>query len=160
MLVMPTEVQLLGPPIVTRDGVVHAAPRGRKDWGLLAYLALAEQAPTRQLLIDLLFPEAEDPANALRWNLSELRRLLGGPDTVGSGNTVELRLPAGSRIDVLVLQAGTSDAAVELPGLGRELLEAVRIEATPGFDAWLLAQRRRVASLSGSVVRGAAVQGA
>jgi DNA-binding SARP family transcriptional activator len=158
MLGMPTEVQLLGPPIVTRDGVVHAAPRGRKVWGLLAYLALAEQAPTRQLLIDLLFPEAEDPANALRWNLSELRRLLGGPDTVGSGNTVELRLPAGSRIDVLVLQAGTSDAAVELPGLGRELLEAVRIEATPGFDAWLLAQRRRVASLSGSVLREGALQ--
>ena len=155
---MPTEVQLLGPPIVTRDGVVHAAPRGRKVWGLLAYLALAEQAPTRQLLIDLLFPEAEDPANALRWNLSELRRLLGGPDTVGSGNTVELRLSAGSRIDVLVLQAGSSDAAVELPGLGRELLEAVRIEATPGFDAWLLAQRRRVASLSGSVLREGALQ--
>jgi len=155
---MPTEVQLLGPPIVTRDGVVHAAPRGRKVWGLLAYLALAEQAPTRQLLIDLLFPEAEDPANALRWNLSELRRLLGGPDTVGSGNTVELRLSAGSRIDVLVLQAGSSDAAVELPGLGRELLEAVRIDATPGFDAWLLAQRRRVASLSGSVLREGALQ--
>ena len=155
---MPTEVQLLGPPIVTRDGVVHAAPRGRKVWGLLAYLALAEQAPTRQLLIDLLFPDAEDPANALRWNLSELRRLLGGPDTVGSGNTVELRLSAGSRIDVLVLQAGSSDAAVELPGLGRELLEAVRIDATPGFDAWLLAQRRRVASLSGSVLREGALQ--
>jgi len=158
MLVMPTEVQLLGPPIVTRDGVVHAAPRGRKVWGLLAYLALAEQAPTRQLLIDLLFPGAEDPANALRWNLSELRRLLGGPHTVGSGNTVELRLSAGSRIDVLVLQAGSSDAAVELHGLGRELLEAVRIEATPGFDAWLLAQRRRVASLSGSVLREGALQ--
>ena len=155
---MATEVQLLGPPLVTRDGVVHAAPRGRKVWGLLAYLALAEHAPTRQLLIDLLFPEAEDPANALRWNLSELRRLLGGPDSVGSGNTVELRLPTGSRIDVLVLQAGTSAAAVELPGLGRELLEGVRIDATPGFDAWLLAQRRRIASLSGSVLREGALQ--
>ncbi len=155
---MATEVQLLGPPLVTRDGVVHAAPRGRKVWGLLAYLALAEHAPTRQLLIDLLFPEAEDPANALRWNLSELRRLLGGPDSVGSGNTVELRLPSRSRIDVLVLQGGTSAAAVELPGLGRELLEAVRIEATPGFEAWLLAQRRRVASLSGSVLREGALQ--
>ena len=77
---MATEVQLLGPPLVTRDGVVYAAPRGRKVWALLAYLALSEQAPTRQLLIDLLFPEAEDPADALRWNLSELRRLLGGPD--------------------------------------------------------------------------------
>jgi DNA-binding SARP family transcriptional activator len=158
MLAMATEVQLLGPPLVTRDGVVHAAPRGRKVWGLLAYLALTDQPPTRQLLVDLLFPEAEDPANALRWNLSELRRLLGGPESVGSGNTVELRLPAGSLIDVRVLQAGSSDTAVELPGLGRELLEAVRIEATPGFDAWLLAQRRRLASLSGAVLREGALR--
>jgi DNA-binding SARP family transcriptional activator len=157
MATMATEVQLLGPPLLTRDGVVHAAPRGRKVWGLLAYLALTEQAPTRQLLIDLLFPDAEDPANALRWNLSELRRLLGGPDTVGSAMTVELRLPTGSLVDVRVLQAGTSTAAVELPGLGRELLEAVRIDATPGFDAWLLAQRRRLASLSCAVLREGAL---
>jgi DNA-binding SARP family transcriptional activator len=155
---MPIEAQLLGPPLLTRDGVVHAAARGKKVWGLLAYLALAEQPPTRQLLIDLLFPEAEDPANALRWNLSELRRLLGGPDTVGSGTTVGLRLPSGSVIDVHVLQAGTSAAAVELPGLGRALLEGVHIEATPGFDAWLLAERRRLASLSGAVLREGALR--
>ncbi len=73
--------------------MVYAAPRGRKVWALLAYLALREQPPSRQQLIDLLFPDAEDPAGALRWNLSELRRLLGGPDTVGSGNVVQLRLP-------------------------------------------------------------------
>src|SRR6185312_3698710 len=158
MLVMPTEVQLLGPPIVTRDGVVHAAPRGRKVWGLLAYLALAEHAPTRQLLIDLLFPDAEDPANALRWNLSELRRLLGGPDTVGSGNTVELRLPIDTTIDVHVLQAGTSADAVALPGLGRELLEGVRVEASPGFAAWLLGERRRLQSIGGAVLREGALR--
>ena len=82
---MGIEAFLLGPPLVRRDGVVYAAPRGKKVWALFAYLALAEQPPTRQLLAEMLFPDAEDPANALRWNLSELRRLLGGPETVGSG---------------------------------------------------------------------------
>jgi DNA-binding SARP family transcriptional activator len=155
---MGIEARLLGPPLVVRDGVVFAAPRGKKVWVLLAYLALAEQPPTRQHLADLLFPDAEDPASALRWNLSELRRLLGGPDTVGSGSTVGLRLPIGTTIDVHVLQAGTSADAVALPGLGRELLEGVRVEASPGFAAWLLGERRRLQSLGGAVLREGALR--
>jgi DNA-binding SARP family transcriptional activator len=155
---MGIEARLLGPPLVVRDGVVFAAPRGKKVWALLAYLALAEQPPTRQHLADLLFPDAEDPASALRWNLSELRRLLGGPDTVGSGSTVGLRLPIGTTIDVHVLQAGTSADAVALPGLGRELLEGVRVEASPGFAAWLLGERRRLQSLGGAVLREGALR--
>ena len=151
-------VQLLGPPLLTRDGVVYAPPRGRKVWALLAYLALSEQPPSRQQLVDLLFPDAEDPASALRWNLSELRRLLGGPDTIGSGNTVRLRLPGDSVIDVHVLQEGTSGAAVELLGLGRELLEGVNVEASPGFAAWLLAERRRLQTLGGEVLREGALR--
>jgi DNA-binding SARP family transcriptional activator/tetratricopeptide (TPR) repeat protein len=150
--------QLLGAPLITRDGVVYAAPRGRKVWALLAYLALARQPPTRHLLIDLLFPDAEDPASALRWNLSELRRLLGGPDTVGSANVVRLKLPAGSVVDVDVLQEGTSGAAIELPGLGRELLEGVDVEASPGFSAWILGERRRLRTLSGAVLREGALR--
>ncbi len=155
---MATVVQLLGPPLLVRDSVVYATARGRKVWALLAYLALAEQAPSRQQLVDLLFPDAEDPASALRWNLSELRRLLGGPDTVGSGNTVKLRLPEGAVIDVRVLQEGTSGAAVELQGLGRELLEGVNVEASPGFNAWLLGERRRIQALGGAVLREGALR--
>ena len=155
---MSIEARLLGPPLVVRDGVVYAAPRGKKVWALFAYLALSEQPPTRQHLADLLFPDAEDPASALRWNLSELRRLLGGPDTVGSGTTVGLRLPIDTTIDVHVLQAGTSAEAVALPGLGRELLEGVRVEASPGFAAWLLGERRRLQSIGGAVLREGALR--
>jgi DNA-binding SARP family transcriptional activator len=158
MSAMGIEARLLGPPLVVRDGVVYAAPRGKKVWALLAYLALSEQAPTRQHLADLLFPDAEDPASALRWNLSELRRLLGGPDTVGSGTTVGLRLPRDTTIDVHVLQAGTSADAVALPGLGRELLEGVRVEASPGFAAWLLGERRRLQSIGSAVLREGALR--
>ena len=155
---MTLVAHLLGPPMVTRDGVVYAAPRGKKVWSLFAYLALAERPPTRQQLAELLFPDAEDPGSALRWNLSELRRLLGGPDTVGSGNTVRLRLPTGAVLDVRVLLDGTSAAAIELPGLGRELLENVEVEASPGFDAWMLGERRRLHALAGAVLREGALR--
>jgi DNA-binding SARP family transcriptional activator len=144
---------LLGPPTVARDGTPCPAPRGRKVWALFAYLALSTRPPTRQLLADLLFPDADDPASALRWNLSELRRLLGGPETVGSGASVGLRLPSDSVVDVQVLIEGTSGEAVDLPGLGRELLEGVDVEASPGFTAWLLGERRRLQALGGSVLR-------
>jgi DNA-binding SARP family transcriptional activator len=150
---MSIDIRLLGPPHLTRDGVVYAAARGRKVWALLAYLVLAEQPPSRQHLIELLFPGAEDPAGALRWNLSELRRLLGGPDSVGSGNTVQLRLPSDTTIDVVVLQEGSSRTAVAMPQLGRELLEGIDVDATPGFTAWLLVERRRLQALSGAVLR-------
>jgi DNA-binding SARP family transcriptional activator len=149
---------LLGRPLVVRDGVVRAAPRGRKVWALFAYLALSDRAPTRPELTDLLFPEADDPPAALRWNLSELRRLLGDPNTVGSGSDVRLRLPEGSTIDVRVLMGGTSVEALELPGLGRELLEGVDVEASPGFVAWLLGVRRRLQALSAAVLRESALR--
>src|SRR5436853_1492852 len=152
------EARLLGPPLVVRDGTVYAAPRGKKVWALFAYLALSEQPPTRQHLAELLFPDADDPSSALRWNLSELRRLLGGPETVGSATTVALRLPIDTTIDVHVLQAGTSSDAVALPGLGRELLEGVRVEASPGFAAWLLGERRRLRSLGNAVLREGALR--
>ncbi|MGZ6543784.1 MAG: BTAD domain-containing putative transcriptional regulator [Actinomycetota bacterium] len=155
---MPITVHLLGPPFLVRDGVVFAAPRGRKVWALLAYLALSPGQPSRQQLIDLLFPDAEDPAGTLRWNLSELRRLLGGPDTVGSANVVQLRLPAGAVIDVQVLMGGTSGEAVELPGLGRELLEGMDVDGSPGFNAWLLGERRHLHGLSEAVLREGALR--
>jgi DNA-binding SARP family transcriptional activator len=155
---MPIAAHLLGPPLMVRDGVVYAPPKGKKVWALFAYLVLSDRQPTRPQLIELLFPDAEDPAGALRWNLSELRRLLGGSDTVGSGNTVQLRLPEGSTIDVEVLMAGTSLEAVELPGLGRELLEGIEIGASPGFTAWLLGERRRLQALSEAVLREGALR--
>ena len=52
---MAIAVHLLGPPLLIRDEVVYATPRGRKVWALLAYLALSHGAPSRQQLIDLLF---------------------------------------------------------------------------------------------------------
>jgi DNA-binding SARP family transcriptional activator len=57
-----------------------------------------------------------------------------------------------------VLMAGTSRAATELPGLGRELLEGMDIEGSPGFAAWLLGERRRLQALSEAVLREGALR--
>ena len=81
---MPIAAHLLGPPLMIRDGVVYAPPKGKKVWALFGYLVLSDRPPSRSQLIELLFPDAEDPAGALRWNLSELRRLLGGPRPWGA----------------------------------------------------------------------------
>ena len=56
------------------------------------------------------------------------------------------------------MQAGTSADAVALPGLGRELLEGVRVEASAGFAAWLLGERRRLQSIGGAVLREGALR--
>ena len=42
---MAIAAHLLGPPLLIRDDVVYAAPRGRKVWALFAYLALSNGHP-------------------------------------------------------------------------------------------------------------------
>jgi tetratricopeptide (TPR) repeat protein len=54
---------------------------------------------------------------------------------------------------------GTSFEAVELQGLGRELLEGMDIESSPGFAAWLLGERRRLQALGEAVLREGALRG-
>jgi DNA-binding SARP family transcriptional activator len=152
----PLAIHLLGPqPRVVRAGHRHPAPRGRKVWALLAYLLLTESAPSREWLAQLLFCDANDPLNALSWNLTQLRRLLGHESSI-AGEPVVLRLPHGTFVDVHALTAGTWLQAIDVPGLGRELLEGMTFSACPGFDAWLLASRRRLAGAAESVLREAA----
>ena len=74
---MGLAIYLLGKPRVERGNSVVPAPRGQKVWALLGYLLRSEKAVSRVKLADLLFADAEDPQAALRWNLSELRKLLG-----------------------------------------------------------------------------------
>lgn len=152
----PLAIHLLGPlPHVTRAGNPQPAPRGRKVWALLTYLLSTGSAPSREWLAELLFADANDPLNALSWNLSELRRLLGEGASVG-GQPVVLQLPPGSFVDVQALTAGTWRQAIDIPGLGRELLEAMGFPDCPGFEAWLLTTRRRLAGAAEGALREAA----
>lgn len=154
-MVASLEIHLLGAPVVVRDAGSQPAPRGRKAWGLLAYLLTTESAAGREWLAELLFSDAEDPLNTLSWNLSQLRRLLGPECEIG-GEHVELTLPAGSFVDIHALTAGTWIQALGIPGLGRDLLESMEFPSSPAFEVWLLTERRRLSGAAEDVLREAA----
>ena len=101
----PLAIHLLGQPHVISGGDRRPTPRGRKAWALLAYLLTTASAPSREWLAELLFSDADDPLNALSWNLSQLRRMLG-PEATIRGGPVALRLPPGAFIDIRALTIG------------------------------------------------------
>lgn len=152
MAVSEIVVRLLGRPEIERDGVVVAGPRGRKVWGVMACLVLAEQRVPRARLAALLFGGADDPLGALRWALAQVRRVLELPGVL-RGDPLELDLPSAVTVDVLLLIEGDVD-----PGLVRgELLEGTDPEAGDVFDAWLMVERRRLAGVCEGVLRDAAL---
>lgn len=152
---MGLAIHLLGAPRVERDGQALPAPRGHKVWGLLTYLIRSKAGVTRRHLAELLFEDAEDPLAALRWNLSELRRLLGDPGL--RGDVLELSLAPTEYVDVEVVALGTWAQAVCVPGLDRELLEGMNFAASPSFDVWLATERRHLQATAESVLREAAL---
>lgn len=149
-------INLLGPPRLMRDGRAMPSPKGRKAWALLAYLACSDGNATRSHLAQLLFDEADDPVRALRWNLTEIRRCLGGAVTI-EGDPPILALENGTLVDVDVLKTGTWVEATALPGLGRDLLEGADPSSSAAFQGWLLNERRHLKAMSGAVLREAAL---
>ena len=139
---MPLSIHLLGPPRAERDGQPLPAPRGDKIWALLAYLLRSSAPVRRPHLSGLLFADAQDPLGALRWNLCQLRRLLGGSQL--GGNPLTLTLEPDTQVDVLTLVDGGTQAAAALPGIGRDLLEGIRFPSSPAFDAWLEEERTQL----------------
>ena len=153
---MSSSICLLGKPAIERDGTPVPPAKGRKAWGLLAYLLLSETQNTREQLASLLFADANDPFRALRWNLTELRRLLDGPQML-RGEQIQVELPPGSFVDVRVLKSGTWVEAIQLSGLGRDLLEGMDFPSSASFEAWLLNQRRHLKRTSEAVLHEAAL---
>ena len=143
-------IRLLGRP---RAGAAQA--RGNKPWAIAAYLALAGGPVSRDRLITLLFDDADDPAGALRWNLGQVRRLLGQPDAL-RGRVLSLR-GADVAFDVDLLTTGRWQDVVELPGLGGELLEGLQFPHSPAYEVWLLGERRRLAAATETLLQEAAL---
>ncbi|HEU5001642.1 MAG TPA: SARP family transcriptional regulator [Actinomycetota bacterium] len=152
---MGLSIHLLGRPSATRDGKQIDPVRGRKAWGLLAFLVCTGRAVSREQLAQLLFGEADDPLGALRWNLAEVRRLLGDPSAL-KGEMVRLDVPPGTWIDVRAIAQGTWHEMVRISGLGQDLLEGMAFAASPAFEAWLLSERRHVQSIAEGLLREAA----
>jgi DNA-binding SARP family transcriptional activator len=128
--------------------------RGTKAWTLLAYLLRADRPVDRGRLSALLFPDAADPAAALRWNLSQLRRALG---VTLEGDPVVLTLPVGTRVDLHVLANTEASEAMSVAGLDGEFLGGVSVRDHEPLAMWLDGERRHLAALTGDVLREAAV---
>jgi DNA-binding SARP family transcriptional activator len=152
---MRVVIGLLGRPSVECDGVPRPAPRGRKPWALLAYLALTGRPHSREHLAGLLCAHADDPLAALRWNVAELRRLLGEP-TAFRGRETSLALPPGTLLDVQVLMTASWREAVQLPCLGLDLLETMTFPGEHALEDWLMLQRSRLRGTTATVLREAA----
>ncbi len=152
---MALTIQLLGRPRIERDAGPTQPVRGRKAWGLLAYLLAAAAPVPRERLVDLLFTDAEDPMGALRWNLSQLRRSLGDGVEVGS-DPVRVVLPPGSTVDTHLVTRGSWVQAVDVPGLGLALLAGMSFESSPPFQFWLDGERRHLLAASEAVLQDAA----
>ncbi len=155
MAAMSLEIHLLGTPTVVRDGASVAPPRGAKPWALLAYVLLSATPVSRVRLASLLFSEAEDPLGTVRWNLNAVRRVLDDTDTF-RGDPIHPSLAPDTTVDALRLRGPWSEA-IHLDGLGRDLLEGMSFGGSPGFEAWLTAERRRIAADSAWVLREAAL---
>ena len=148
-------VQLLGSPTVVDDGVEIPGLRGRKAWGLLAYLVGSGAPVPRERLVPLLFPDAEDGLAALRWNLAQLRRCVGNPQSF-AGDPVLLTLGAGAKVDVQLLAAAPWYEVTDQIDLGAPLLEGITFPSCAGFELWLEGERSRVAGLATAALREAA----
>lgn len=151
---MTVRIQLLGAPHVERDGSRMPAPRGRKAWALLAYLLLSRSPVARRSLCALLFADADDPLAALRWNLSELRKLLGDGAAL-QGDPLELRLAPGDEVDVRCLARGQLSAEADLTC---GLLEGFDFPTCPSLEVWLEGERRRLRGSVEAVLRERALE--
>jgi DNA-binding SARP family transcriptional activator len=143
-------VNLLGRPSIDRQHGTYRM-RSRKSWALLAYLVLSERPPTRRRLAGLLFEDADDPLSALRWGLSEVRRALVGDVTI-EGDPVVLTRHPGLTFDVDVVGSGAWASAVQLPGLGTDLLEGLTVGGSGGFESWLLSEQRRLSAATSTLL--------
>jgi DNA-binding SARP family transcriptional activator/tetratricopeptide (TPR) repeat protein len=127
------EVRVLGPPVVRIDGQpLHTDTR--KAVALLAYLTQRETSPTRDFLVELLWPDstAERGRGALRRTVSTLRTALGGRWVEADRERVHLdRTDLSLDTDAL---AGDPEQAVKL--VRGRFLDGFILRDAPEFDDW------------------------
>jgi predicted ATPase/DNA-binding SARP family transcriptional activator len=140
------QLALLGEPELWLDGELRALPR--KGMALLAYLALAGRPVTREKLAGLLWsniPDAAARAN-LRVTLNRLPARLRDFLAVDQ-QTIAVRLPTGSWLDVAVLERATSsdraawEAAVLL--YRGDFLEGFFVPDSAAIEEWIVLERER-----------------
>lgn len=152
----PLQLQLLGAFELRRAGLALVLPPSRKLRALLAYLALAPTELARSSLSELLWELPNDPRGELRWCLSKLRGLVDEPGRARvrtHDDRVRLDL-SDCAVDALQVGQALQGGVATLPAarlrelataLARgEFLEGQELARGDAFNAWVLAQRRRL----------------
>ncbi|WP_461165168.1 AfsR/SARP family transcriptional regulator [Arthrobacter sp. R4-81] len=133
-------VRLIGQLGLERDGRPVPGPRGHKTWAVLGRLLRSSEPVSRQVLVEELFSEADDPMGALRWSLAELRRRMGNADAL-RGNPISIAVGNDVTADVWEVARGAIGDD-EIPE--GQFLEGIEVKASVAFESWLLIERQRV----------------
>lgn len=146
-------------------GTAVARPLSQKAATLLAYLALhPDTAHSREELAVLLWPEADGAAGRhnLRTRLYEVRRVLEPPGTspgsvLATDRDLARLVPGSFTTDVAEFNRAADTAVRAASGERVDALERAlglyRGELLAGFfDSWILAERRRLASLQADLL--------
>lgn len=114
-----------------------------KALALLVRLALVDGPQERETLAGLLFPDAANPRESLRWHLSHLRARLPMP-IEADRRTIALDAPtdvAEFRTGAERIVSGRFEHAPKILALYRsDLCTGLRVSASADFDSWLYIQ--------------------
>lgn len=150
---MTLRLRLLGPfEIQTETGTLSRP--GRKTCAILAYLAATEDVHDRRHLMEMFCQEASDPAGALRWHLSRIRRQLPGDILTIENQKVGIKQTAVTSDHLFfqrIMSQASRQSVTELQrayALYRgEFLADLHLRNAPSFDLWLLGERSRFRQL-------------
>ncbi|RPI91411.1 MAG: hypothetical protein EHM40_15790 [Chloroflexi bacterium] len=142
------QIHLLGTVEVQRGDKRLTLP-GRKTQALLVYLVAQNGPHPRRKLYDLFCANAEDPAAALRWHLSRLRRTLGPEFILAEEDRVRFNPLAGEIdciefervLDTNLLGQKTETLAAALDLYQGELAAGLGYADSTEFELWLLTER-------------------
>ena len=102
-------------------------------------------------------PRPTTRSGALRWCLAEIRRGARPDGRRSTATRSRSRCPPAPPWTSTCWSAVTGATAVELPGLGHDLLDGLAIQHAEAFESWLLSERRRLAAATESILHEAAL---
>ena len=136
----PVLLCLLGPAAVVTNGQLRLLDVRPKALALLVRLALGDGPQERDALAGLLFPDAANPRESLRWHLSHLRARVPMP-IEADRRTIALDAPtdvADFRVGAERIVSGHFEDASKILALYRgDLCAGLRVSASADFDSWL-----------------------
>lgn len=155
------ETQLIGDFRIFHRGEPIPLPKSKKTRALLAYLIVSNRPVRRERLCEIFWASSNDPKGALRWSLSQLKKL---GDEIGIAfididrERVSVNAQAlQTDLEALYTNSQTvSDVQVDLEAFAafsREtLLSGLDLPNLRAYSAWLMTAREKVVEMHIAVI--------